>query len=88
MSFAPTPPPPPPPFTPRESSLPKSLTFAAIGVGVGFGTCSLAGIAAGGHPFIGYFVGIGMTIFFVSLAVLLLTGLYMVGAAIIRSFKQ
>jgi hypothetical protein len=87
-------PPPPPPFLSRQPAPPetsltnKIFTFAAIGMGVGFGTCSIAGLTAGGHPFIGYFIGIGAGLFFASLAILLLTGLYILVVAIIRSFKQ
>lgn len=86
MTYPPTPPPLPPP--PETSVANKILTFAAIGMGVGFGTCSVAALTAGGHRIAGYFVGIGATLFFVSLAVLLLTGLYVIAAAIIQLFKK
>jgi len=77
----------PPPPEPKTLSS-KILTFSAIGVGVGFGTCSLAVAFNGNYTAGGYIVWAGASVFFISLAVLILTVLYLIVAAIIRSFKR
>lgn len=72
----------------NEKSLPKkALTLGAIGMGVGFGTCGL-GIMANDDRFTGYIVATGSVLFFASLAVCIVTGLFMLARAISERFKH
>lgn len=56
-------------------------------MGVGFGTCGL-GIMANDDRFTGYIVATGSVLFFASLAVCIVTGLFMLARAISERFKH
>ena len=72
----------------NEKSLPeKALTLGAIGMGVGFGTCGL-GLMVGDDRMTPYIIGAGAVLFYASLATCIITGLIMLGRAILERFKH
>jgi hypothetical protein len=68
----------------------KILIFSAIGVGVGFGLCSLGAlsIGVGGTQAFNFAIGGGAILFFTSLLVFGVTAVILIITVIARSFRQ
>jgi hypothetical protein len=76
----------------KPSLVAKALTIAAIGMGVGFGTCGLTLLTSAGNglirPFSTFVAGAGAALFFVSLACGVITVLIFLGNLIVESFRK
>lgn len=73
----------------RRSTTAKALTIMAIGMGVGFGTCTLAAVTSGPNSSAAeVFMPIGAFLFFVCLAGIAITGLIVVVNKILEKSRR
>jgi hypothetical protein len=94
--------PPPPPRDPistpprgmalRGDLALKILVGSGAGIGIGFGTCGLATAVAAGHPaqsrVHSFFIGLGLIVFLVSIAGLVISGIWLLISAIVGGFRR
>jgi hypothetical protein len=73
----------------NQSLTSKALSAAAIGMGVGFGTCGLTLLTTGGNGSVAQFIAAaGSVLFFASLATLVMTVLIYVCKQIVESSRK